>query len=623
MSSEGQIGPQEWERVVELLATAKALDAADRERYLEAVDAPASVVAEVRRLLEQHPASAFLEPPSLPDQAPTLFGSGLVGARFGEFVLEDELGRGGMGVVYRARQLNLGRQVALKILPIASQGRMGAIERFRREARAAALLDHPNVVPVLAYGEDAGTFWYAMQYVEGHDLAVEIARQRMRRSLPEGERDQVQIHLAPFDGPQYLTEVVERFAELAQGVHHAHLNGIVHRDIKPQNILVDREGGLHLADFGLAKDARFDSLSRSGDVLGTPSYMSPEQARARRVEIDHRTDIYSLSVVLYELLALRPPHVGKSFEEVMSRILEEPPAPLRKLNPRVPQDLALVCGMGMEKAPEHRYGSAQALEDDLLRFQRHEAVLARGPSVRRIARGWLRRNRLRLGAAAIALASVVAGLQVASVRAQAREVAQVEGEARALLELDDWTLAIDRLVEVRRQVEGLGPDALRSETLTPFLERLDRFRDSTLEEGSARIAAGLGTPSADAFAPFLPPLRLGEIDAGLALLDGLQRLFPNDATVARAADPSRLFPSIDLRAELVDAGGSRPLAAGEGIATVETLDPFRDAFSDPRPLGPLPIEGLRLPPGHYRFTASIPGIGHAELLRTFEAGPRT
>ncbi|HVS17208.1 MAG TPA: bifunctional serine/threonine-protein kinase/formylglycine-generating enzyme family protein [Planctomycetota bacterium] len=399
------MNPGDWEKVQELYARACEIAPAEREELLEreAAEAP-EVVEGVRRLLELKPPSRFIEPVSESPRADRYFGGGMEGTRLGDFLLERELGRGGMGVVYGAVQLGLDRHVAVKVLPLASLGRSQTLERFRREAKAATRLQHPRIVDVLAYGEEDRTAWFAMRWVDGHDLAVEIEHQ-----LDPAERSRCLLPIS--DDGRYLRAVAERVAELADAVEHAHQRGVVHRDIKPQNILLDREGRMNLADFGLAKSEAFGALSRTAEVRGTPHYMSPEQVRALRGGVDHRTDVYSLGVVLYELLARRRPFQAETPVLVMHAITHDEPRRPSAIDDSVPRELETICLRAMEKRADDRYASAAALADDLRRFVRDEPILARPPSTfalvrRRIARH--ARTASAVGAGGLAVVSTLA-----------------------------------------------------------------------------------------------------------------------------------------------------------------------------------------------------------------------
>ena len=315
-------------------------------------------------------------------------------ARLGEFRILREIGRGGMGVVYEAEQTSLRRRVALKVLPPALRADRQLYARFRREAEAAARLRHPGVVPVYSCGEAGGAPFYAMERVEGDSLAERIRRRR--RGEDAG---------LPADPAEYRRAAVETAARVADALAYAHGRGILHRDVKPANILIEPDGTPRLTDFGLALDLQAAGLTVAGEVLGSPQYMSPEQAFRREQPLDARTDVYSLAVTLYELLSLQLPYAGTSAGDLLSALGAGELIPLHELDPGVPADLERVVMHALRKEPEQRYASAAEFAQDL------RAVLAGEPvAARPLARRPRRRAALALllalllaGAAAVAL----------------------------------------------------------------------------------------------------------------------------------------------------------------------------------------------------------------------------
>ncbi len=271
---------------------------------------------------------AFIESTVEGDDSPAL-------GTLGDYVLRRQIGRGGMGVVYDAWQTSLDRHVALKVLPVGLAADDRAFQRFMREAKTAARLSHPHVVAVFGMGIESNTPYYAMEHVEGETLAQILA------TLKDASSEAATV-FGKKDHVAYFMKVAEAFAEVAEGLQHAHSKGVVHRDIKPSNLIRDTEGRLRILDFGLARLEGQESLTASGDFLGTPLYMSPEQAQRRRISIDHRTDVYSLGTTLYETLTGRPPFRGKDHQDTLSRIIERDPVEPRKLNARTPRDLETI-----------------------------------------------------------------------------------------------------------------------------------------------------------------------------------------------------------------------------------------------------------------------------------------
>ncbi len=291
----------------------------------------------------------------------------------GDYTLRRQIGRGGMGIVYDAWQNSVERQVALKVLPGAVAADDRAFHRFMREAKTAARLNHPNVVSVYAMGVDDHTPYYAMEMVEGDTLSQII------RTIKEAEEGADTV-FGDKDGAGYFEKIGKAFTDVADGLQHAHSKGVIHRDIKPSNLILDSEGRLRIFDFGLAHLEGQESLTINGDVVGTPLYMSPEQARRKKIEIDQRTDVYSLGATMYEALCGRPPFRGKDHQDTLSQIIEREPVEPKKMNPSVPKDLETIVLKCLRKDPGDRYGTAEALGQDLRRFVRGDPIEARPQS---------------------------------------------------------------------------------------------------------------------------------------------------------------------------------------------------------------------------------------------------
>src|SRR5437588_1124022 len=305
----------------------------------------------------------------------------------GDYELLEEIGRGGQGVVYRARQKSLNRIVALKVIGLGQWATKAHLKRFRLEAEAAASLDHPCIVPIYEIGERDGACYFSMGLVEGGQLDAVAKREPMP--------------------PRHAAELV---AKLARTVHYAHERGILHRDIKPGNILLDAKGEPHLTDFGLARLVETEStVTRTMEVLGTPSYMAPEQAVGNNAGVTRATDIYGLGAVLYQLLTGHPPFAGGTTFETVRLVLDTEPRQPRLLNPKVDRDLATICLKCLDKDPQRRYSSALALAEDLERWLKHEPIRGRRTGIFTGGRKWMRRNRklVATGAACLLVGAAV------------------------------------------------------------------------------------------------------------------------------------------------------------------------------------------------------------------------
>src|SRR6266704_1230570 len=313
--------------------------------------------------VESSDANAAAHVKKVPRPAKTL-------ANFGDYELLEEIGRGGQGVVYRARQKSLNRTVALKVIGLGHWATEAHLKRFRREAESAASLEHPCIVPIHEVGERDGSCYFSMKFIEGGQLDEVVRRE-----------------------PMPVRRAVELIAKVARTVHYAHEHHILHRDIKPGNILLDRQGEPHLTDFGLARLVETEStITRTMEVLGTPSYMAPEQAVGNDAAITSATDVYGLGAVLYQLLTGHPPFAGGTTFETVRLVLDTEPRQPRLLNPKIDRDLNTICLKCLEKDPKRRYASALALAEDLERWLKYEPILARHAGIFTRGKKWVRRN---------------------------------------------------------------------------------------------------------------------------------------------------------------------------------------------------------------------------------------
>jgi WD40 repeat protein len=315
--------------------------------------------------------------------------------RLDDFRLLREVGRGGMGIVYEAVQVSLGRRVALKVLPNASALDPRHLQRFHLEAQAAASLNHPHIVPVFATGSADGMAFYAMRFIDGRDLA-QVIREQRRDDLGDTDADRREPATpSPLSTQRtsHAREVARLARQAAEALDHAHANDVVHRDIKPSNLMIDGKGELWITDFGLARVKGGLDLTHTGEALGTPRYMSPEQALGTRTPLDGRTDIYSLGATIYELLTMRPAFPGADRLEVLRQIAQDEPTPPRKLEPTIPVDLETIVLKAMAKSPTDRFSTAAELAADLGRFLDNRSILARRPSLADQGAKWIKRHR--------------------------------------------------------------------------------------------------------------------------------------------------------------------------------------------------------------------------------------
>jgi serine/threonine protein kinase/Flp pilus assembly protein TadD len=467
-------------------------------------------------------------------------GSEDIVGELGDFRLIREVGRGGMGIVYEAEQLSLHRRVALKVLPFAATLDPRQLQRFHNEARAAASLHHAHIVPVYAVNCERGVHYYAMQFIDGQSLEALLREQRHagrhghstfeKTVAPEvvvpgstvvGAPGQASTHVS-CQAPAHIRRVAELGIQAAEALEHAHSLGVIHRDIKPANLLLDREGQLWIADFGLARSVAEVSLTRTGDLLGTWRYMSPEQARASHGLVDHRTDIYSLGVTLYELLTLEPAINGKDQREILHQLANTDLRSPRALNRAIPADLETIVLKAAAKEANERYATARELMEDLQCFLDDRPIRAKRPNLWQRGRKWARRHRAVVVAACIALVfslAVLAGAvgwvlqerigrqerQDARVREvldtaekhqdhfRWRDVLPAGEEALALINNEEASGQSAHWASQRQEAQGLVADAKLVLQLTELrLQLLDTYRKGDLGKSFADAFRGYG-----------------------------------------------------------------------------------------------------------------------------------
>lgn len=483
--------------------------------------------------------------------------------RIGDFCLLREVGRGGMGVVYEAEQLSLRRRVALKVLPFASALDPRHLQRFRNEAQAAAQLHHTHIVPVFAVGAERGVHYYAMQFIDGQSLSQLVSDLREADTNAKSSAPVTPAASGPVSAERatrrrnYFRRVAGLMKQAAEALEYAHQVGVVHRDVKPANLMLDDAGRLWVTDFGLAQMRNDAGLTATGEVLGTARYMSPEQAAGQRGVVDHRTDIYSLGATLYELLTLAPVFDAEDGRALLYQVAYKEPRPPRAVDPSVPIELETVVLKALAKVPAERYPTAQELADDLQRFLDDRPVLARRPSLRDRGAKWVRRHRVLVAAAAGVFLFATVGLAISTAlvtrayqseceakRHESQRAAEAE-EQRALAEQNYQRTrrAVDMFVELsdEEQFNFLPLTGLRVRLLEAAIAYYQELSDSRadpqvranleairarvarlhdeltalnevtrlllLEQPAVRTDLGLTKPAADRITPALERLR--------------------------------------------------------------------------------------------------------------------
>lgn len=464
------------------------------------------------------------EPPQAPDGSSP---DNQEQRRLGDFIIRREIGRGGMGTVYEAWQVSLQRVVALKVLASHVSASPKAIIRFLRESQAAAKLHHTNIVPIFAQGETDGIHYYAMEYIPGsglNDIIAELrgasktdrARPDLAETVALSEADvagassdtthqtepAVTDSAVTLSAPSetYATQafyntVAEHSASVADALNYAHECGVVHRDIKPHNLLLGADGHIRISDFGLARLAEQPGVTATGEMIGSPLYMAPEQITGSPGDVDHRTDIYSLGATLYEWLTLTPPYPGETRERVISRILSsEAPAP-RTINPNVPIDLETIVLKAIEKDPNRRYQTAGEVRDDLRRFLASRPIVAKRAGLHTRAAKFVARHQL---AAVATLALVVAGTLFVSLRqTQKREATERAAAEQARADVAQVQQHNQELLSLFSMLQG-GPAKLAEAAIAGVQGFVGNNAKGNSDDGDAVESGNLpdvGTPA--------------------------------------------------------------------------------------------------------------------------------
>ncbi|WP_250926673.1 serine/threonine-protein kinase [Aporhodopirellula aestuarii] len=519
--------------------------------------------------------------------------------KLGDFTIQREIGRGGMGIVYEAIQESLSRKVAIKLLPIASLLDSRQIERFKNEAHAAGLLQHPNIVPVYSVGSDRGVHYYAMQFISGVSMDEWVAMHA---------RDNCRTD---------WRSVLGWTIDIARALHAAHETGVVHRDVKPSNLMLDRESKIWITDFGLARCQTDDSITKSGDLVGTMRYMSPEQTRGQHALVDGRTDVYSLAVTLFELLTLQAAHDGEDAPAIMKMIVEQEVVSLSQVRADLPRDLETVVAKAMSKNRDGRYETAEAFADDLQRVLDGEPTIARPPTMSdRIVRLAAKHRLAVLTTVLIGMLGLV-GFAASTAMIAAEKQVSDQNADRASRNEQLARKAVDRLGSQMAELLADIPsaDPIRRTLLTETLAYYQTFvagasEDPAFQEDLAITLGKIGELKGE----------LGELDEAIASLRRCEAVYRN---LADRNDQLRLNWSTSQNnlAQTLTAAGQLEEAATYFARAIHTQRSLLDTTQE------TPTNSPHLPIVNHRDTVvqslatSLNNLGLllADVLATEEA----
>ncbi len=597
---------ERWEELKRIFAQAIELEGEARDSYVsKECGGDLAMRRQVEGLLQEHDsAPALLAPTGEASRvAASKEGTWSAGVheKVGPYRLEERIDEGGSGVLFRATDTSTGDTVALKVFAnrFSSSGLPGA--RFGREGLAAAKLNHPGIVRIRDMGEDLGRRYIVMDYVDAQNLARELRWVVAQAGGRPQERSVLCKELRHRSFPEIAATLVLRIAE---ALAHAHENGIIHRDVKPANILVAE--GLHtwLIDFGIAKDVDEPTITELGSLEGTPNYMSPEQVRADRLCIDRRTDVYSLGVVFYELLTRQRPFAAATVAGTLRNITSTLPVRARRLNSDIPRDLETICHCAMEKRPEHRYASAGSMAEDIRRFLRHESIVAVPPGLARRLWRFAHRRRVALVACGLTLAVLWVGF----VANRVSMISQRRGAVRT--ELRDCMARFD---------------SMPAERIRAVLASAEEITEKSGDPGgvilglSNSLRARVNERARSALAALKRRLDSGKGEKGVSrAIEGLI-----EALVA-AGDLSERFTQelMQIALPTVELTWRSPLVTAPKVF-VSTVDPLTEEIGAPEALDSVLEEPVAIRSGFYRFAILDEQSRFSHLFREIDGVSRT